>query len=259
MRRLMNSSSLPNLELLGVLVRRELFSRFRRHRLGSSWIFLSPLLTSVVMIAAFYGIFGVSSGSLTNYSFYVLSGVTLVQFINASLINISASVNNAKGIYSRIKVPFLTFPIAVSITQVIYFGIGIIYCLVLLLAIPQKSLNLLQLALSMIALALFLNGIGMSLVVFSSKYPDTHTFLPILLQALTYISPIFYPETIWPDAVRKVLIWNPFLYFIRSFRDSFVTGSSYNLSIVLLLSGCITTIVGSQMLIRSRRNILKIL
>lgn len=258
-RRLNNSPSLPNLELLGVLVRRELFSRFRRHRLGSTWIFLSPLLTSVVMITAFYGIFGVASGSLLNYSFYVLSGVTLIQFINASLINISASIVNAKGIYSRIKVPFLTFPIAVGFTQVIYFGIGIIYCLALLMVSSKWSLNVFQLALSITALALFLNGVGMSLIVLSSKFPDTLTFLPILLQAITYISPVFYSESIWPDEVRRVLIWNPFLYFIRSFRGSFVIGFSNNLSLLLLLLGLLTTIVGSQILIHNRRHILRVL
>lgn len=249
--------SLPNKNLLKVIVKRELFSRFRRHRLGSSWIFLSPLLTSLVMVTAFYGIFGISEDSLLSYSFYVLSGVTLIQFINSMLINVSASVLNAKGIYSKIKVPFLTFPIAVSLVQVVYFAVGILYCLILLILKPNWYVNPLHLIFTVCGLALFLAGVGMFLVVLSTRFPDIGTFLPIVLQALTYILPVFYPESIWPQEVRQFLIWNPFLYFIRAFRDSFLQTSTFDLPLSLLALGLVTAIFGSIFLIRNRKVILK--
>ncbi len=257
MRVLKKFPSLPNKNLLRVIVKRELFSRFRRHRLGSSWIFLSPLLTSLVMITAFYGIFGISEESLLSYSFYVLSGVTIIQFINSMLINVSASVLNAKGIYSKIKVPFLTFPIAVSLVQLVYFTVGILYCLILLILQPKWYVNPFHLTLSVLGLALFLAGVGMFLIVFLIRFPDIGTFLPIFLQALTYILPVFYPESIWPPEVKQVLIWNPFLYFIRAFRDSFSQTSSIDLALVLFASGLVTSVFGSLFLIRNRRSILK--
>lgn len=257
MRSVKSFQSLPSRNLLKVLVRRELFSRFRRHRLGSFWILLSPLLTSLVMIIAFYGIFGISEDSLLSYSFYVLSGVIFIQFVNSMLINVSASILNARGIYSKIRVPFLAFPVAVSFVQLIYLAVGILYCLILLTLQPNWHLKPLQLVLSIFGLAFFLAGIGMVLIVQSFRFPDIGTFLPIVLQAIAYILPVFYPESIWPPEVRQILIWNPLFFFLRAYRESFLKTSTIDLPLTLFCIGLITSILGSIYLNRNRRAILK--
>jgi ABC-2 type transport system permease protein len=215
-------------------------------------MFLSPLLTSGIMVLAFYGIFGVGKSNLLEYSIYVLTGVVLIQFVNSGLQTVSSSIINARGIVSKVKVPGLTFPLVTATSQLTFFLIGLSYSIILTAFRGQFSIRPIFLMLTIIALVSAVYGLGLLLILIGSYFPDMTILLPIILQALTYITPVFYDESIWPTEVAEVLKFNPLLYFVRSFRSSLNTEGTeiYNPMILLLFSAvlaCIASLVYSRM------------
>ena len=214
-----NLKLFPSFILLIYLVRRELVTRFRRHYLGFIWILISPILTSLIMILAFYGIFGVKLNSLFNYSIFVLSGVIFIQCVNSTIIGVSASLQNSRSIIGKVSVPIFAIPLATLFAQVMIFVIGLVYILFAANFSEFYDLDLISLFVSIICLFLILLSIGIILSVLGSIIPDIATALPIFLQGLTYVTPIFYTEDIWSEQVRNLLVFNPLLYFIRAFRN----------------------------------------
>ncbi len=211
----------PTPKLLGVLVKRDLVSKFRRHYFGILWVLIGPLLTSAVMVGAFYGIFGINSESLLDYSVYVLSGVVLIQFVTGGMIGIANSISNSRGLILKIKIPMFTFPLTTLLTNVISFMVGLFYVVSISIWLNGLNFKFMSFLLTSISLFLFIFGIGVIIAVFVSWIPDIATLLPITLQALTYLTPIFYPESIWPSEIKSFLLLNPFVYFVRGFRNSF--------------------------------------
>jgi ABC-type polysaccharide/polyol phosphate export permease len=47
---------------------------------------------------------------------------------------------------------------------------------------------------------------------------DVQHILSIGFQAFFYLSPIIYPTEILPQGLQKIFLFNPFYYFIQSFR-----------------------------------------
>ena len=249
---------LPNTFLLYYLVKREIVGKFRRHILGVSWIILGPLFTSTIMVCAFYGIFGIGSGSIFDYSMYVLSGVVLIQFITGSLVSIASSLINSRALISKIHIPIFSFPLSTLLTQVINFSIGLSYLIVISFFSKRIYFNVTSFVVTILSLSIFIFGLGLLFAVFISKIPDFITLLPIILQALTYITPIFYQESIWPSNVRSFLILNPFLYFTRAFRSSFGTVPISEVNFTFLVLGSIAVLmVGILVFKHSWKNIAK--
>ena len=251
---LIKRSDFPSRRLLGHVLKKEMIGKFQRHIFGSIWIFLNPLLTAVVMITAFYGIFGVKLASLVDYSIYVLTGVILVQFINASLINVTMSVYSARGLYSKIRIPKFTFPIAQQILQQLNLIIGLVYVFLLVIFSGSYSISYPNLFLSILSVTVFTCGLGLVFLVINSYFPDFATILPIGLQAVMYLTPVFYTEEIWPEKVRNILVLNPLLYFVRAFRHAISKESTQAVNFPLLLAISSLVLVFGMLLVSIKWN-----
>ena len=249
-----NRGDFPSRRLLGHVLKKEMIGKFQRHLFGSVWIFLNPLLTSIVMITAFYGIFGVKRTSLIDYSVYVLTGVVLVQFINASLINVSMSVYSARGLYSKIKIPKFTFPIAQQILQQVNLLIGLLYIFLLVMFSGSYSISYPNLVLSILSVTVFTGGLGLVFLVVNSYFPDFATILPIGLQAVMYLTPVFYTEEIWPEKVRHILVLNPLLYFVRAFRHAIAKEPTQTVNFPLILISSSFLLCFGLLLVSSKWN-----
>lgn len=210
-------SSFPTLDALLQVTRRDLMTRYRRSSLGLIWLFIAPLLTSLVMVLAFSGIFKVPGSQLGSYAFYVLSGVVFVQFVSVGLGGITASITGARGVITKVRVAPFLFPLASLFTATVNLLIGLAYVVVLGLFVGYYPTFQLVLALG-VMLTLVL-GTGILLADLNSRMQDVQLALPIVIQALLYLTPVFYPESIWPPEYAWVFELNPLVSVLRIFRQ----------------------------------------
>ena len=238
-------------DVLIQVIRADIKARYRRSFLGSTWLYLSPLLTSMVMIAAFAGIFRPSGFSLLEYAIYVLSGVVFLQFVTGGVTGVTASLTNSAGLITRIRVPRLLFPAAALGASSLTLIIGVSY-VILLSAWTGRAPNYL-LPIALIGLMSLCLAAGLILSLLQVRVADTSLILPVALQALMYITPVFYPQSIWPEEVAPYLEANPLVTLMAMFREGLgiATDNQVGFSGLLVTGMCLVALALSWSVFRS--------
>jgi ABC-type polysaccharide/polyol phosphate export permease len=93
----------------------------------------------------------------------------------------------------------------------------------------------------------FALGIGLILATFAIHFPDVREMYQIILQAWMYFTPIIYPETILPEAIRYwILHLNPMYYMVNLFRNPVYNGvlPSANIVIISFFISIIALLIG---------------
>jgi len=183
------------------------------------------------MVLAFAGIFRVPINELPSYAHYVLSGVVFTTFICSGLTGVTTSISYNRGVISKVKVWKFSYPLSVLCAQLINFMFGSMLAFIAG-AFAGKFPNGIFL-LSIIGISFQIFGLGLILSVFQSRFEDVGNILPIVLQLLMYITPVFYREDLVPIRFLWVLNLNPFVHMLRIFR--FGVGSTDNVPVISIL------------------------
>ena len=67
-------------------------------------------------------------------------------------------------------------------------------------------------------------GLALPIATLSVFYHDVHHALPIALASLFYLSPVFYPATMVPEALRAVYFLNPIAGLLTLYHDVVYAG-----------------------------------
>lgn len=222
--------------LLGNLVRRDIKVKYRRSVLGVLWSFLSPLLTMLVMWFVFRSLFRnvnltegaqvvASTGQLPDFAVYLLSGQLIFNFFSeATTLAMEAILGNAPLI-KKVYVPKYIFPLEKVVFALVNTMFSML-ALALIIAIVGAPVSLLAL-LSPFAVALtfgFNLGVGIILSALVVFFRDIKHFYSVIVLALTYMTPIFYSESILDPVVSQVVHFNPMYWYVKLFRDLVVYG-----------------------------------
>lgn len=84
----------------------------------------------------------------------------------------------------------------------------------------ELSFNILYCFISLILLFVFCLGVGLFLAAFAVYFRDLFHLYGVILTAMNYATPIFYPEKIIPDKYLWIVKINPLYYFLKSFREA---------------------------------------
>ncbi|MGK7944351.1 MAG: ABC transporter permease [Microcystaceae cyanobacterium] len=236
------------LELLQILVERNLKGRYRGSFLGVYWSLLHPVLMTGVYAAIFGAAFAeYYDNSTLKYILAAFTGLVVIHFFSGSTSQALSSVVSNGGLLNKVKLPVSLFPLSMILANVFQFSIGVLPLLAVVTLISSKNLlNLLALPLPVLALTLVCMGIGFltsSLYVF---FRDLPYFYELITFLLWITSPVFYPADIVPEKVRPFLLLNPLAPVIESLRQITISGNLPDLSLIghALLNGVIMLVLG---------------
>ncbi|MBI4534461.1 MAG: ABC transporter permease [Candidatus Melainabacteria bacterium] len=196
--------------------------RYRRSVLGFAWSLLNPLLTMTVMAVVFSMLF---NRPIKSYALFIFSGMLPWTLMNDSLLAGSQSIVYAEHFLKKVFVPKLFFPLVSVSTETANFLFAMV-SLLLLSAACGLQLGFTVLLLPVVALLTFLFAFGLALAlsVMTVYFRDLTHILQVLLTAVFYLIPIVYPLNLVPSGFQKVLLLNPFYYFISLFREIIYEG-----------------------------------
>ena len=203
-------------ELLRNLVARDIKVRYKRSVLGIFWVMLHPLLMMIVLSMVFSEIFNVTT---KNYSVYVLSGFILWNFFSQSTSSALSSFTSNRSLINKIYLPKSIFPLSVILSGLIHFVFSLVplFVIFILSGTPLSSkIFVLPLLIGMVMLFSF--GVSLIIATLTVFFHDTRYIYDVLLIALMYATPIFYPESIVPQKYALILHLNPLFYFMDIFR-----------------------------------------
>ena len=118
-------------DLIWLFTKRSFVVTYKQTILGPAWIFLNPLISSLMYAFVFGGIAGIQTDGVPQLLFY-LSGNAIWIFFSTSLNkNATTFVSNA-NVFGKVYFPRLTMPISNVLSSVIQFGVQMLLVLIFL-------------------------------------------------------------------------------------------------------------------------------
>ena len=234
-------------DLLVMFVRRDLSVRYRQSVVGIAWVIMQPLLLAVVF-SVFLGKYAnVPSAPGIPYPVYAVSGMVMWLFISGALSASSDSTVGSSGLISRVYFPRLVIPLAAVIPSLVDFSVAFAVVIVAMLiygTAPSVLIVLLPVVI-LVALTTVL-GLGLWLSALHVRYRDVSQAVPFALLLGFFITPIMYPVTLIPAAIKPFYSLNPVVGILEGYRWTLFSGYDFPglvllvpvvASVVLLVTG----------------------
>jgi lipopolysaccharide transport system permease protein len=249
--------------LLGQLVRRDVLLRYRGAMFGVLWIFLSPLLMLAIFAFVFGRIFQARwPHQETDIPFWLLLYGGLIAF-NVFAETVSRSPASVRGYPSFVKK--IIFP--VSILPLVPLGAALVHAafnfLILLAALIWTGhfhLEVLLFPLLLVPLVLLTLGFSWFLAAWGVFIKDMSQIVPVFVQMLLFLSPVFYPASAVPAMLQPFYQHNPLSTIIEASRAAVVgLPIDWQAWIMALMVSAIASILGYAFFQHSREEFADVL
>lgn len=230
-------------DLVALFVRRNFVLTFKQTILGPAWLFINPLLSSVVYTVIFGRLAGLSSDGVPQYLFY-LAGTSLWGLFSSTLTGNSNTFLSNSAVFGKVYFPRLVAPVSLSITYIlrflIQFGMLLLFYVYFLYK-GEVTLTPWVLLLPVLILQCALLGMGAGLIVsaLTTRYRDLSIAVGFGIQLWMYASPVVYPLSSTAARIKWVLLFNPMTAILENFRFA-LFGSGALLRGDWILSWCMT-------------------
>jgi lipopolysaccharide transport system permease protein len=177
--------------LLRNLVIRDLKVRYKNSLLGVMWSLLNPLLMMVV----FTLVFGVLVGNdLRQYSVFFLVGLLPWNFFNGALLGSTLAITANEALIKKVYFPREVLPLAAILSNLVNFAIALIVLVIFLYATGLGlTVHALWLVPLLITQIIFTLGLGLLLGSLQVFYRDVMMILDVLMLAWFFLTPVMYP------------------------------------------------------------------
>lgn len=230
--------------VLRQLVRQQLILRYRRTVFGYLWTLLNPLLMMSVTAIVFSTIFKID---LKTYAIFLFAGMIPFTYFSLSVTQSGQSLIGNEGLIKKIYIPKLLFPVGISFALLIDSALTAATLFIIILAIGGKlTFALLFIPIAYILLFFFTFGIALILTISTVYFRDLQHVIGILMQALLFLTPIFYKPESLKGKVAWVITLNPLTQFVELFRAPIYLGVLPATAVVLqaTLLAALSLVVG---------------
>ncbi len=243
--------------LLWVMTRRELSSRYAGSVAGMAWAYLQPLLTVGAYFLVFDLVFAMRMGPdspTTRVGIYLVAGALPWLAFCESLSRGASSLIEAGGLLQKNALPPVLF-----VARSVLAGWVVFVPLMALLTLGYLPISGLSWALLAMPLLLLLQGLlafllAHLLAILAAAVRDTVQVLAFTLSVGIYLSPIFFPLSMFAPAWRWVLFANPMTALVMAYQSVLLQGlwPSWTLWLITLGWLLVLALVLNALLIRSR-------
>ena len=208
--------------LLKELVARDLKIKYRKSVLGYLWSILNPLLMMTILTLVFSNMFRFD---IENYPVYLLTGQLMFTFFAESTNMAMNSILSGAALIKKVYLPKYIFPISRVISSFTTMIFSLLALLIVMI-VTDSEFHLTIIILPLVLIYVFIFSIGISLILSTIIvfFRDTQYLYGVLLTALNYLTPIFYPVNILPDWLKEIMVFNPMYNFIEMFRNIMIYG-----------------------------------
>jgi ABC-type polysaccharide/polyol phosphate export permease len=231
-------------DLLKLLILNSIKTRYRRSALGVVWTLLNPLLNTLVLTIVFSKLFRFD---IDNFPVYLLVGLLVWNFFAQTTTQAMNTLIWGSNLLKRIYIPRTIFAVSVAGNGIINFLLALI-SLAIIMIFTRHPITpaILLLPVAILILTMFTLGFALFMSTLAVFFVDIVDMFGVVLSVLFYLTPIFYPISVVPQEIVRVVEYNPITILLSLFRSSIYLGvipdvnlilSALTLSIVTLLIG----------------------
>lgn len=205
--------------LLKQLVVKDIKLKYRRSFLGYVWSVLNPLLVMFVMLLVFSHMF---RSDIENFPAYLIIGQTLFNFMSEATNQAIFSITGNAALLKKVYVPKYIFTLSKVTSSLVnlLFAMGAMVIVLVASKVPF-SISALFVPVVLAELYLFSLGFGLFLAQGAVFFRDIQHIYSVLLTAWTYLTPLFYPMSLLPEAMQKgIRLCNPMYHYVTQFREA---------------------------------------
>ncbi len=218
-------------DLLYLLARRDISTRFRQSVIGYGWAILRPLLTAAIFTLVFSVLLTVETD--VPYPIFAFAGLMPWLYFTNSLSGVTTSIVGGSSLLTKVYFPRLVLPLAKVAVGLVELAIQFIVVLGLMAYyryLPGWQILLIPLFI-LVAVVTAL-AFGIWLTALNVKYRDIGMAVPFLIQIWMYLCPIVYPISMVPESYRTIYAINPMVGVIEGFRWSLLGSAPPNWTMV---------------------------
>lgn len=239
-------------DLIWLFTKRSFVLKYKQTILGPAWIFISPILTSIVYNFVFGTVAGMSTDGIPQILFY-LTSTALWTFFSACLTQNANTFTANAGVFGKVYFPRLTTPISNVLSAIIQFGIQMIVVIAVLIfyictgEVSPNWIACLWIPVILIQLGMLGMGFGLIISSMTTKYRDLSVLVTFGVSLWMYATPVVYPiSQLGNGMLSKIVLANPVTSPIEMFRyallgrgaiEPIFIAISWTLTILVMLFG----------------------
>jgi ABC-type polysaccharide/polyol phosphate export permease len=206
--------------VIGALLIRELLTRYGRSNIGFLWLFVEPMLFTLVVAAIWAALRTVHGSSIPIVAF-ALTGYSSMLLWRQSPGRCIGAVHANKSLLYHRQVTILDVFIARILLEIFavsgsLFVLAIAFAAAGIMPLPE---NLLQVVGGWLLLAWFSAGLGLVAGGLSEKFDIVKKLWPPLIYTMAPFAGTAYIVDALPPAMQKIVVWIPMLNALEFLRE----------------------------------------
>jgi lipopolysaccharide transport system permease protein len=206
--------------------RTEIHARYAGSLLGTTWIFLAPVLLLAIYGVVYLAIYDVKTPELssTRYMLYIFAGLVPYLTTAESLTQGAGSIATNRSLLMNTVFPVDLAPVRAVLTALPIALAGSAIILVGAAAAGTLHWTALLLPVVLVLHTLALVGLNWFLSLVAVVVRDVLYVITVVLVMLLVLSPIAYTPSMVPSGWKFVLAINPFAWFVLVYQKLLILG-----------------------------------
>ena len=219
---------LSRIELLLILVWRDINVRYKQTLLGASWALIQPLFLMVVFALFLHQLGGIPSGP-TPYPIFAFTALVPWTFFSQAVSGGAESLVQSANVISKVYFPRILLPVAAVLSYLLDFvlAMAVLTAMMVYYRVPVSS-GLLWFPLLTAWMVVLALSLGVWLAALNARYRDVRYAVPFLLQGLLFISPVAYSASLVPHRWQLAYALNPLTTLLEGYRASLLGSGDYS-------------------------------
>lgn len=215
--------------LLFQSIKRDVIGRYKGSYLGVLWSIVTPLLMLLVYTFVFGTIFhskwNVNGGNKVTFALVMFSGITTFNIFAEVVTRASTIIIDNANYVKRVVYPLQLLPIIILGSSLVNASIGFVILIVGIFSLSGAvSWTVVLIPVVLIPLVLVSLGMGWLLASLGVFIRDIGQFIGISVQALIFLTPVFFPMSAVPRNLRIIYQMNPLSYVVDNVQRVAVWG-----------------------------------
>ncbi|MEA2012178.1 MAG: ABC transporter permease [Verrucomicrobiota bacterium] len=235
-------------DLLFMLIKRDVFGKYRQSILGFTWAFVPPLVQMIVFTLIFGKMGNMGPSGDTPYYLFSFAALLPWNYFSKAMNSSGNSLISGKGLLTKVYFPRLILPLTGVLGSLVDFAIGFVALMILfLISGVYPSMKILTLPAFLLLAIISVSAVSLWLTSLSVKYRDVKFIIPFLVQVWMFVTPVIFSLEKVPEKY-KLLVWlNPMCGVVEGFRWCLIStydtpnwgymGISLVITLLVLISG----------------------
>jgi lipopolysaccharide transport system permease protein len=211
--------------LLGQLVKRDVLLRYRGAMFGVLWIFLSPLLMLAIFAFVFGHIFQARwPHQPDGLPFWLMlyTGLIVFNVFGETVARAPVAVRGFPSYVKKIIFPLDILPLVPLGAALVHAAFNFLILVAALAITGNLSAGILLFPLLLVPVVLLGIGAAWFLAAWGVFIKDMSQIVPLFVQMLLFLSPVFYPASAVPPGLTLLYQYNPLGAVIEAARATII-------------------------------------